>query len=49
MLMMAGMAAARSGFAKALSLSRTDLAFGVADDELARIERIAKSRGIALD
>jgi tetratricopeptide (TPR) repeat protein len=49
MLMMAGMAAARSGFTKALSLSRTDLAFGVADDELARIERIAKSRGIAPD
>jgi tetratricopeptide (TPR) repeat protein len=49
MLMMAGMAAARSGFAKALSLSRTDLAFGVADDELARIERIAKSRDIAPD
>jgi len=45
-LMMAGLAAAKSGVREALSLSRADLALSTARNELDRIGRIGASRGI---
>jgi tetratricopeptide (TPR) repeat protein len=45
-LLMAGLTAARLGFGHVLALSRTDLAYAIAERELARIETIAQERGI---
>jgi len=48
-LMMAGLVAAKVGVAQALSLSRADLAFSIADNELNRIGRLGAARGIDRD
>jgi hypothetical protein len=45
-LMMAGLAAAKSGVRGALSLSRADLALSVARNELDRVGRIGAARGV---
>ena len=45
-LMMAGLMAARVGVGEALALSRSDLAFRLADRELNRIEQIARRYGL---
>ena len=45
-LMMAGLAAAKSGLRESLSLSRADLALSTARNELDRIGRIGAARGI---
>jgi len=45
-LMMAALLASQQGFAVVLGLARDDLALAVAKKELARIGRIAKSRGV---
>jgi hypothetical protein len=45
-LMMAGLAAAKSGTRQALSLSRTDLALTIGRNELNRIGRIGAARGV---
>jgi tetratricopeptide (TPR) repeat protein len=45
-LMMAGLAAAKSGVREALSLSRADLALSMGRNELDRIGRIGAARGI---
>lgn len=48
-LMMAGLTAAKLGFDKALALTRDDLAFDIADHELARIGRIARAHDVGED
>lgn len=45
-LMMAGLAATRTGEAATLSLGRTDLAFRLAERELARIAELGKANGV---
>ena len=45
-LQMAGVLAAETGFGHVLTLSRADLAFELADREIARIEGIAKANGM---
>lgn len=46
-LFMAGLTAARLGFGRVLALSRTDLAYSIADREIARIESVAKNRNLS--
>jgi tetratricopeptide (TPR) repeat protein len=48
-LMMAGLVAKEAGLGSVLSLRRTDLAFELADRELARIARIAEANGVDQD
>lgn len=48
-LMMAGLTAAQTGLGEALALSRTDLAFLKATDELERLREIGKSHDIKPD
>ncbi len=45
-LFMAALTAARLGFGPVLALSRTDLAYAIADRELQRIETVARERGL---
>ncbi|MBI2304795.1 MAG: tetratricopeptide repeat protein [Chloroflexi bacterium] len=45
-LMMAGLVASRIGLSNVLTLSKTDLAFHVADREIERIEKIAESHAL---
>ncbi len=45
-LFMAALTAARLGFGPVLALSRTDLAYTIADRELQRIEAVARERGL---
>jgi len=48
-LLMAALVAKRAGLGAVLALSRTDLAFELADRELARIARVGKANGVDPD